>query len=55
MVKHTAVTTSFNMKNCTSEQKFHDKKGSRVKKCPICKNMMKNAGCVNGTIEITLE
>ena len=46
------------MKNCSAEQKLHDKKGSRAK-ISCCKNCSKiatkNTSCVNGTIEITLE
>ena len=53
--KTNSSTTSFNMKNCSAEQKSHDKKGCRAKKLH-CKNITaKNTACVNGTIEITLE
>ena len=53
------TNSSFNMKNHSTKQKSHDKKGSGVKKSRCKKNrsefMMKNVLCVNGTIEITLE
>ena len=38
MVKTNNSATSFNMKNCSTEQKLHDKKGSRVKKS-CCKKL----------------
>ena len=34
--------TSFNMKNCSAEQKLHDKKGSRAKKS-CCKKIAVNS------------
>ena len=38
MVKKKSSATSFNMKNCSTEQKSHDKKGSRSKKS-CCKKL----------------
>ena len=57
--KQTAVQPVSIIKNHSTEQKLHDKKGSRVKKITLSKNhsefTMKNVPCVHGTIEITLE
>ena len=49
---------SLNMKNHSAEQKSYDKKGSRAKNRAVkncSKFAMKNAPCVNRTIEIALE
>ena len=56
--KTNSSATSFNMKNCSTEQNHAIKRGLGQKNCAVkkcSKFATKNVPCVDGTIEIKLE